>query len=46
LSEPKEATTPDATPVAVEATTPDATPDKSSSAENTTPFWKRWLGKR
>jgi hypothetical protein len=41
-----EATTPDATPVAVEATTPDATPDKSSSAENTTPFWKRWLGKR
>jgi hypothetical protein len=44
LSEPNEATTGE--PVAAEATTPDATPDQNSSAENTTPFWKRWLGKR
>jgi hypothetical protein len=46
LSEPNEPTT--AEPVAAEATAPDATPDATpdeSSAQNTTPFWKRWLGK-
>jgi hypothetical protein len=43
LSEPNEATA--AEPVAAEATTPDTTADASSNAQNTAPFWKRWLGK-
>jgi len=43
LSEPNKATT--AKPVATETTAPDTTPEKSSEAQNTTPRWKRWLGK-
>jgi hypothetical protein len=43
LTEPNEATT--AEPVAAEATAPSTTPEKSSEAQNTTPRWKRWLGK-
>jgi hypothetical protein len=44
LSEPNEATT--AEPVAEAAPAPDTIPDEGSAAQSTTPFWKRWLGKR
>jgi hypothetical protein len=43
LTEPNEATT--AEPAAEAAPAPDTTPDQDGAAQNTTPFWKRWIGK-
>jgi len=43
LSEPNEATT--AEPAAAATTVPDATPEAPTKTQNSTPFWKRWLGK-
>jgi hypothetical protein len=47
LSEPNEPTTAEREPEPLAEATPapDTTPDKSSAVQNTTPFWKRWLGK-